>query len=145
MRSDELSSQHLCALSFQRNIHVCGKGIAGLPVAGFLWTTCYAVPSEVLNSIRQPYFHKKRPLANLVTYFNVILLCKICTMFGSIVKNSMMTCHLHVHVLATWILTVVLTVVYTVYYKSIALSIWKLEFKEDLLIQIWVRFNCELR
>ena len=44
------------ALSFRGHIHVCGGGIAGLPVAGFVWTTGYAVRSDVLDSTVSPIF-----------------------------------------------------------------------------------------
>ena len=56
MRSVELSSQHPYALSFQGNIHACGRGIDGVPVAGFVWTTSYAVRSDVLDSTVSPIF-----------------------------------------------------------------------------------------
>ena len=56
VRSDKLSSQYPYAFELSRNIHACGGDIAALPVAGFVCTTGYAVPSDVLNSIVSPIF-----------------------------------------------------------------------------------------
>ena len=56
MKSVKLSSQQPYALSFWGNTHACGGGIAGLPVAGFVWTAGCAVRSDVLESTISPFF-----------------------------------------------------------------------------------------
>ena len=62
-------SQHPYALSFQGNIHACGRGIAGVPVAGFVWATSYAVRSDVLDSTVSIIFtmQQKMLVATLMT------------------------------------------------------------------------------